>query len=578
MLSNHTLPALSLRNILSLMIVLSLFGTDNVQAGSNIRYALVVGNNEGKAPNNLELPALLHAERDAARIHDELIRLGQFDPERVVLLQGMSRAQILKATIDLAAKHKREKNELGELSTLFAFFFSGHGLGGSLLTKDDPITGADLATIFGTMQATFTVGVFDACFSGTLELDKFAAKGLRVLPGFNAFVAMPEAILQAEGTMWFVSSRADQVSYEHNVLGGLFSHYFVDGMQKARSDEIGITLNAIWEYAQQKTVSHSKRSGRPQTPQKKVRRLTSSGPLYFAFPRKRTVILEFDPALTGRFLLVHAQGQLTERVEKRPGELLRISTFPGEVNLVELPQSKTTSSHRQLRHQQLKLKADQTVWIHDSASWEPQTRQGWTDRVLAAKGNLAGLVMATKEPNWSGMLQTGYQLVFGGDNSAIPLHHANLGLRLERGYFSGRLGFAWGHENVDNGDWDAKVDRAELTLSLGAALDTSFCRVGLYFDASLFSRDVVYTQKEEDLELQKPRGGHHVGASLLTSFEILRQPFRLYLDLSLGLVIQYAHPLGLEEIVQFGPILAQEPAKEWLIAPWAGLGISIQLF
>ena len=124
-----------INHMLRLLVFVSLVSSGTVQAGSNVRYALVVGNNEGKAPNDIDLPTLLHAERDAARIHDELIRLGQFKPDRVVLLQGKSRTQILKAAMELTALHSRERGELGGLPTLFAFFFSGHGLGGSLLTS-----------------------------------------------------------------------------------------------------------------------------------------------------------------------------------------------------------------------------------------------------------------------------------------------------------------------------------------------------------------------------------------------------------------------------------------------------------
>jgi hypothetical protein len=56
-----------------------------VRAGNNVRYALVVGNNHGHNPA-APLVDLKHAESEAWRLRDRLIKYGNFDPDRVVLL------------------------------------------------------------------------------------------------------------------------------------------------------------------------------------------------------------------------------------------------------------------------------------------------------------------------------------------------------------------------------------------------------------------------------------------------------------------------------------------------------------
>jgi hypothetical protein len=156
------------------------------------------------------------------------------------------------------------------------------------------------------------VGIFDACFSGSLDLKRLSGKGLKVLHGFNAFEQMPREVLNSEGTMWFTSSRPDQISYEDDEIGGVFTHYFLEGMEKGQKQGYGVTLESIWEYARSKTQQHTSTTGRPQTPQMMIRNLTSTGPLFFSFPSKRTAALIFDPRIAGRFLY-RAPGWATPR-------------------------------------------------------------------------------------------------------------------------------------------------------------------------------------------------------------------------------------------------------------------------
>ena len=77
-----------------------------------------------------------------------------------------------------------------------------------------------------------------------------------------------------------------------------------------------------------------------QVPQKLIRNLTSSGPLYFSFPTPRSSILAFDKNISGKFILRYESGQLTEIITKKAGKKLRVAVFPGDIVLEEFGENK----------------------------------------------------------------------------------------------------------------------------------------------------------------------------------------------------------------------------------------------
>ncbi len=174
--------------LIRIIILTELFTLSSLaSANAPVRYALIIGNNRGNTPSSVTLPDLEHAEAEARKVRDRLIDIGNFSQNQVALVTGKDREQILKAAKKLANRHKKDRKKLGSVPTLFLFYYTGHGLEGKLLTSGDPLNGEDLGNIFEEFDATFTVGVFDACFSGNLDLKRLRSKGIRVLHGFNVF-------------------------------------------------------------------------------------------------------------------------------------------------------------------------------------------------------------------------------------------------------------------------------------------------------------------------------------------------------------------------------------------------------
>ena len=59
---------------------------------------------------------------------------------------------------------------------------------------------------------------------------------------------LPSEVLSANGSIWYVSSGSGQPSYEDDQLGGVFTHFFIEALEKAEQDGPGITLERIWQY------------------------------------------------------------------------------------------------------------------------------------------------------------------------------------------------------------------------------------------------------------------------------------------------------------------------------------------
>ncbi|HEY3451331.1 MAG TPA: caspase family protein [Myxococcales bacterium] len=541
-----------IRSLATLAALLLAAGT--AQAASPVRYALIVGNNSGQTPPGIELPELRHAQQEAQVLRDRLVALGNFDasPQRTALLTGASREEILKAAQAIAAQHRADRQALGEVPTLFAFFFTGHGLSGQLLTKTGPLVGSDLATIFGEVGATFTVGVFDACFSGSLDLAALSSKGLALTPGFNAFEALPQEVLNAQGTMWFASSRPDQVSYEDSRLGGVFTHYFIEAMERAPSTGFGITLDDVWEYARAHTQSHTRNAARPQTPQKLVRNLTSTGPLYFSFPAQRRATLAFEAGVVGRFLVRYENGQLSELVAKSAGEPMRVAVYPADLVLERLDDGGRQSIH---------LLGDETVWIRPSEGWSTLSSVGLKQVALVAKGpRLDGLVLTHEESRWSGLVELGYRLSVGPRYGAIPTHAARAGFRVDRGIWQLRLGYGYGRETHAFEAWSYLVQRHALELGFGPAATFEAWRVGPVASASVGWTSFAYGDGAK-------RSQTAWAGSLAAN--VLWQPLHLplYVQAQAGAMGEWSRPAA--------PL---DGRAVFSVAPEFALGLAVELF
>ncbi|MCP4675520.1 MAG: caspase family protein, partial [Deltaproteobacteria bacterium] len=146
-----------------------IIGFEQHASAMTIRYALVLGNNVGvDADGKQPFPPLKHAEKEAQILKERLVGLSNFDESnaRTRLLAGATRKQLKAAVHSLVRQKKKDQQLLGKVDTMFLFYFTGHGLQERLLLQDGPISADELGELFNSMGADFSVGVFDACYSG----------------------------------------------------------------------------------------------------------------------------------------------------------------------------------------------------------------------------------------------------------------------------------------------------------------------------------------------------------------------------------------------------------------------------
>lgn len=436
--------------------------TSAAWAGSPTRYALVIGNNVAQTPPGVDLAPLAHAEREASRLARTLVSHGQFAPERVILITGGTRADILAAAARLADQHARDRADVGELPTLFAFFFTGHGLSNQLLTAEDALSGEDLAQVFKRMGATFTFGFFDACHSGSFDHDTLVAKGIATTAGFNPVAELPEEVIAAEGTMWLVSSKPDEVSYEDKDLGGLFTHFFIEAFTQARPDGVGVTLDGMWEYARRRTLARAGRFGRSQTPEKLVSKLKTSGPVYLSFPRQRSATLAFAPEIEGTFLLRAADGALVEKVLKPKGTALEVPVFAGQLTVSEPAGQGAMPA---------------PVWAVTLAPGERLTVQprtadqgppppGYNDLPIRAKGGRTE-VLTRRQVQTSWTLSAGYRFDGPTNDFAAVSHLGVLRLTYMRGPLSVSFEGGYGGAGDELATWSYGSTAQRVALDVG---------------------------------------------------------------------------------------------------------------
>jgi hypothetical protein len=518
-----------------------------------LRYALIVGENQGRTETENKLDPLKHAEGEAAALRDALVRLGGFpaSSERVVLLQGKGRAEILAAAVRLAGQHRMDRNRFGNVRTMFAFFFTGHGLEGKLLTADDPLTGIDIGHIFKEVDATFSLGLFDACFSGSLDFALLRAKGLRPPRGFDAFGQLPQEMLNAEGSMWLVSSLPSQLSYEDERVGSVFTHFFIEGLRQARADDFGVSLESVWEYASRHTQQHTAAAGRPQTPQKLVRELTATGPIYMGYGRPRSAQITFSSDLGGQFLMRYETGELSEILHKEPGKALSVSVFPGAL-WIEAENLGTP------RRQRLELAAGENVQLHDAAGWRPQARLGKQEIRIVAKGEEIPGIYATREvPRLSTLVDFGYQMTLRPQNASVPMHAGALAVVLEWGRLSLRLGGDIGWSSRQFATWSSSTKHYAGEIGVGLAGDIG----PLHVVSSLYGR-FARTVVSYDSDKEQQRNILGAGASMTGLLPLFRQPTPLYLSVRVGLL---AEPVA---------SLAFGSETEWTVMPFVGVGLA----
>ncbi len=459
----------------ALLVAFSLIAP-SVQAFT-IRYALVIGNNIGVDTDGSQpYPPLIHAEEEAAVLREKLVGLSNFDAEggRTRLLLGAARDQVYEAFRALAAQKARDEAMLGDVDSIFLLYFTGHGLEGRLLMEDGPLASSTLATLFNSIGADLSVGIFDACYSGSLD-GVLSEKGISATPGLNMVRELPGEVLSAKGSVWFVSSGAGQASYEDKHLGGVFTHFFTEALAEAPKDGPGITLDRIWQYAREQTIHYTSARDRKQVPEQFIAKLRVKAPIYFSFPVKRSATLVLSEALSGKFALTYADGQLTEVFDKSPGTKREVPVYPGSARLILLG-----GSVEKNREQLFQVREGGRVVLDTLPSERVKPALGQNAELLSAKGLVANkTVRVTRiEPGTSLLLGASYSASFTEATLLNPRHRLAVPLRFDFNRLSAGIAPFFGLDRRSFDAWGYDARAAGGRIHGGYGMDLGPFRLG----------------------------------------------------------------------------------------------------
>ncbi len=232
------------RALFLLVVVMGVWLAPRVSWAQVVRYAVLIGNNEGDADE----VSLRYAERDATRVYDVLRNLGGFHEENLVVLHGRDRETVQRVLISTNARI-RSVTGRGDQAVLFVYY-SGHADADALHLGGERLAVSSLQQLLRGSPADFRMLLLDSCRSGAVT----RVKGGKQAPAFK--VAFDER-LAGEGLVFLTSSATNEDAQESDQLrGSFFTHYFVSGLVGAADlDGDGdITLAEAYGYAYDHTI------------------------------------------------------------------------------------------------------------------------------------------------------------------------------------------------------------------------------------------------------------------------------------------------------------------------------------
>jgi len=259
-------------------------------AAAAARFAVVAGNDAGSSGR----PRLYFAEKDAERVRQALVELGDFPEDRVTVLRGRGLQAMREALAATEAKVELARRA-GE-RTLVVVYFSGHAGSVGLELGNETLSYEELRRLVAASQADAKVVVIDACESGGLT----QVKGAKPAPAVDFALPADES---ARGTAFITSAAVGEAAQESAALGGSFFTHHLDVGLRGAADADGdgqVTLAEAFRYTSARTVAHTAgtQSG-PQHPTYEFR-MSGRGDVVLTDLRKADarLVLPADPGST----------------------------------------------------------------------------------------------------------------------------------------------------------------------------------------------------------------------------------------------------------------------------------------
>lgn len=214
------------------------------------RFAVLLGNNRG-APGEVELR---YAERDARRLGEVLVELGEFPRENVITLTGASADEARRALLAVNERVRRAV-DTNDAQPLLLVFYSGHADAEALHLNGTALALREVEQLVAGSAAGARLLINDSCRSGTLT----RVKGAKATDEFPLAVTVQDR-LAGEGFIVLTSAAAGEDAQESDeVQGSFFTHALLSGLQGAADGDGdgAVVLSEAYQYAYQATLRAS---------------------------------------------------------------------------------------------------------------------------------------------------------------------------------------------------------------------------------------------------------------------------------------------------------------------------------
>ncbi|MDX2019824.1 MAG: caspase family protein [Deltaproteobacteria bacterium] len=293
----------------------------HAQSSEEVRFALVVGNNKGDAPER----SLQYAEEEVSRLASVLQAQGGF--AHVQLVQGHDRA-----TLEGELRNMRTRIEAARAAgqrTLFMFYYSGHGTKDGLELGDTMLPMRDLRQYLESLQADVRLAFVDACQSGALT----GVKGGRRAPAYEIRLADAGAV---SGLAIVTSSTANELSQESDELrGSFFSHNIMAGL-RGLADSSGdgqISLSELYDYTFKRTLAFTAASLVGSQHPTRDLRLSGAGDVILARIRPGDARLIFPKERSATYAVIN-NGQVMAEINTSPRDSYYLGVPAGQYRVV----------------------------------------------------------------------------------------------------------------------------------------------------------------------------------------------------------------------------------------------------
>ena len=267
------------------------------------RYGLYIGSNNGG--KNQE--RLLYAGTDAIAFQKIMTEIGGISKSNGILLLDPSKEDVDNAFEIISGL--MQKNNKDAKRSEFVFYYSGHSDESSLILEKSKYDYSSLKASITNVPSDVHVVILDSCYSGNFIRTKGGSKQKPFLVDDSSVV---------KGHAYLSSSSSQEASQESDEIGSsFFTNAMINGLRGAAdsSGDKKVTLNELYSYAFNETLSKTENTADPQHPNYNIT-LVGSGDLVLSDISAADCVLTISRELEGRVIVRDKNGKLVSEVNK----------------------------------------------------------------------------------------------------------------------------------------------------------------------------------------------------------------------------------------------------------------------